>query len=56
MADSSSSASDPVTIDDIDEALNYAIQTRRITDDFRKPIVDHFINELLDARLKAKRR
>ena len=35
---------------EIDEALKFALETKAKTQDSRKHIIDHFINELLDER------
>ena len=40
---------------EIDEALKYALQTRATVRDSKKPLVDEFINDLLDARLEASK-
>jgi len=39
-------------ISEIDEALTNAIQSKRKTQDSRKHIIDHFIDDLLDQRLE----
>jgi hypothetical protein len=44
-----------VGIDEIDEALKYAVESKMATDDSRKHIIDDFINDLLDERLEANK-
>lgn len=39
-----------VSLKEIDEALKYALETRATTQDSKKHIIDHFINDLLDER------
>jgi hypothetical protein len=39
-------------INEIDEALKNAIESKKITRDSKKHIIDHFIDELLDQRLE----
>lgn len=42
---------DKPSLADIDEALDHALKTRKVTSDtFHREIVDYFINELLDER------
>jgi hypothetical protein len=43
---------DTETIQEIDEALSYAVDTRSKTIDSKKHIVDKFIDDLLDSRLE----
>jgi hypothetical protein len=43
---------DTETIQEIDEALSHAIDTRAKTIDSKKHIVDKFIDDLLDSRLE----
>jgi hypothetical protein len=43
---------DTETIQEIDEALAYAVSTRAKTIDSKKHIVDKFIDDLLDSRLE----
>lgn len=43
------------TIEDIDQALKYAVETRTKTIDFKKHIIDEFINELLDERSRLSK-
>ncbi len=40
---------------EIDEALKYALEARAIARDSKKPLIDGFINDLLDARLEASK-
>lgn len=44
---------DESTLQEIDEALKYAVETKHQIRDSKKPIVADFIDELLDARLEA---
>lgn len=46
---------DKDSLEEIDQALRYALETRAKAPDSKKPIVNHFINELLDARLEASK-
>lgn len=43
---------DEPDISEIDEALANAIKSRKTTQDSRKHIIDHFIDDLLDQRLE----
>jgi hypothetical protein len=43
---------DTETIEEIDEAISHAINTRANTIDSKKHIVDRFIDDLLDSRLE----
>ena len=43
---------DTETIQEIDEALSHAVDTRSKTIDSKKHIVDKFIDDLLDSRLE----
>lgn len=43
---------DTETLQEIDEALTYAVSTRAKTIDSKKHIVDRFIDDLLDSRLE----
>jgi hypothetical protein len=43
---------DTETIQEIDEALSHAVDTRSKTIDSKKHIVDRFIDDLLDSRLE----
>lgn len=42
------------TIQEIDEALMHAVNTRATTIDSKKHIVNKFIDDLLDSRLELK--
>ena len=44
-----------VGIDEIDEALKYAVESKLTTDDSRKHIIQEFIDDLLDERLEANK-
>jgi len=44
-----------VGIDEIDEALKYAVESKLTTDDSRKHIIEEFIDDLLDERLEANK-
>ena len=46
---------DEETLEEIDQALAYAVETRAKVRDSKKPAVDEFINDLLDARLEASK-
>ena len=43
---------DTETIEEVDEALAHAVDTRAKTIDSKKHIVDKFIDDLLDSRLE----
>ena len=43
------------TIEEIDEALAYAIASRKTTIDSKKHLVDKFIDDLLDSRLELSK-
>jgi len=40
---------------EIDEALKYALEARAKARDSKKPLIDEFINDLLDARLEVSK-
>jgi hypothetical protein len=44
-----------VSIDEIDEALKHAVQSKMTTEDSRKHIIQGFIDDLLDERLEANK-
>lgn len=46
---------DTETIEEIDEALAHAIDTRAKAIDSKKHIMDKFIDDLLDSRLELKK-
>ena len=46
---------DTETIEEIDEALTYAIASRKTTIDSKKHLVDKFIDDLLDSRLELSK-
>lgn len=46
---------DPDSLAEIDEALKFALETKATTQDSRKHIIDHFINELLDERSRLSK-
>lgn len=43
------------TLEEIDEALFHAYLTRKNAIDSKKPLVDKFIDDLLDSRLEITR-
>jgi hypothetical protein len=43
------------TLEEIDEALKHAYTTRQNAIDSKKPLVDKFIDDLLDSRLEITR-
>ena len=43
---------DTETIEDIDEALKYAAESKKTTRDSKKHIINEFIDDLLDDRNK----
>jgi hypothetical protein len=53
----SSDATIPIEIEEIDEALQYASESRNKSDysQHQREIVDNFIDDLLDTRLELKR-
>jgi predicted ATP-dependent Lon-type protease len=46
---------EPDSLEEIDQALKYALETRARVRDSKKPIVNEFINDLLDARIEASK-
>ena len=40
---------------EIDEALKYALEARAMARDSKKPMIDDFINDLLDLRLEVSK-
>ena len=44
-----------VSLAEIDEALQFALETRATTQDSKKHIIDHFINDLLDERSRLSK-
>lgn len=43
------------TLEEIDAAIQFAIETRKNVIDSKKPAIDEFINDLLDTRLELKK-